>query len=506
MNIELLPDSDPENVLAKRIRVLLVDAPQELKHGDEFTGRPTTRIYATDDCVAKVHVESGMDRAAAVREASTHADLERRLGIYHPDKCWFVYEENGSWCTGNITPRLLPLHIVLADDSERDPGNKLILLTHMLDLYLRVLLTHGYRLDEGLSNYAVDDADRLYYLDDDLYRYDDLVGLSYGLSKLFRSLKWLQPGHVTALAETIRVRFGDVDGDTGHMHILQDLMSQLGGGNQAGELLTGVFCGSLASLKPFPYLADWPQKTRYVAILGDVHANYYALTAVLDYLSDHDIVSGIMLGDYVGYGPHPEECLTCLRGLEGFSFILGNHDNVLLGTEPEFFSRMARWSADWSRDRVSADAISWLGQLPPVIHGNNWMAVHGAPVDATYFNAYVYDRTYERNLTKLEELGVHLCFHGHTHIQGLYGRNPFGIDHHSTSESSDLQQYGRVLVCPGSLGQPRGGSREAEFAILDRETCGITFHKLEYPIEKTVRDMRNYDFPPELIARLEQGR
>jgi diadenosine tetraphosphatase ApaH/serine/threonine PP2A family protein phosphatase len=128
--------------------------------------------------------------------------------------------------------------------------------------------------------------------------------------------------------------------------------------------------------------------------------------------------------------------------------------------------------------------------------------VHGSPIDPLFFYAYVYEMTYERNLNRLQERNISLCFHGHTHLPGMYGRVIGKPDQFYLEEVIDLTQFSYSLVCPGSVGQPRNRQLGAQFVIYDRDENKIHFKCLDYPIDKTIHDMESYHFPHALINML----
>jgi diadenosine tetraphosphatase ApaH/serine/threonine PP2A family protein phosphatase len=131
--------------------------------------------------------------------------------------------------------------------------------------------------------------------------------------------------------------------------------------------------------------------------------------------------------------------------------------------------------------------------------------VHGAPNDKTFFNAYVYEMTYEDNLLNLETRNLRLCFHGHTHLQKVYFRKG-RQDRSSTAVRQNLNDYEQALVCPGSIGQPRSGKPGCEFALYDHQSGELEFIHLDYDATVTMNDMKTYSFPTNLIERLYRGR
>lgn len=246
--------------------------------------------------------------------------------------------------------------------------------------------------------------------------------------------------------------------------------------------------------------------TRFLAILADVHANLPALDAVLSYLKKQDISNGIVLGDTVGYGPHPSECIKRLTN-SNLIIIKGNHDNaVATGNYSKGFSRTGKWVIEWTIENIGSRDKKWLGKLPAFLRGNGWLAVHGSPMDPTHFNGYVYEMTYKKNLDNLEQREIPHCFHGHTHIMGVYARKSGIEDKFYKSDTIQLNEYKHSLVCPGAVGQARDGNPQCQFAIYDSMENKINFLCLDYDMEKTIDDMKRFGFPTSLQERLTSGR
>lgn len=195
-----------------------------------------------------------------------------------------------------------------------------------------------------------------------------------------------------------------------------------------------------------------------------------------------------------------------LRALPGARVVQGNHDHAVATQRYSLgFSPVSRWVIEWSRERLSPEALNWLDGLPLYLQGDDWIAVHGAPNDKTFFNAYVYEMTYEDNLINMESRQLRLCFHGHTHLPKVYYRKR-SQDSSNSALRQNLNDYERALICPGSIGQPRTGRPGVDFALYDRQSGELEFMHLEYNMDATLRDMHSYNFPPNLIERLDRGR
>jgi predicted phosphodiesterase len=247
-------------------------------------------------------------------------------------------------------------------------------------------------------------------------------------------------------------------------------------------------------------------KPRYLALLADIHANYAALSCVLDYLAAHNIDEGIVLGDIVGYGPQPKECIERLQATN-FQIIKGNHDHaVAIANIDTLFSAYARLTLQWTIDNLSIEHKQWLNDLAVFIETDNWFAVHGSPMDPEFFYGYVYMMTYEDNLQYMADKAMPLCFHGHSHITGVFARDKNNRDISLGNKKISLAAYNHALVCPGSIGQPRNGCADAQFAIYDTELGEINFVSLPYSVQTVIDKMREVGLPEELGHRLLVGK
>jgi predicted phosphodiesterase len=487
---------------APQVLALLQQEATDLSHGAAFTGRPGTRIYADAHAVCKIHAELNLDPRSARRWVEQALQKEKNLALYHPSKTWFIATDptqpSAPPLIGNICARLEPLHIVLHSKKAAETG--LTYLSALFDHYLRVAVQHKLRLDEGLSNFGVDEHGAVFYLDDDAYNWDRFISCAHMLGVYFRSLAWLSQTQAEDLGTIINHLIGKYFNDAQYTMVLAEQLRDIFMPSQAQQARLHAFVNALTlhRIERLEVGVEY-QHGRYLALLADIHANYPALHESLAFLRDKNIDSGIVLGDIVGYGPYPSECIECLRETR-LMIVKGNHDHGLAtGNYRKGFSKTATWALAWSEAHVNAEQRAWLEDLPPVLHGDGWHAMHGAPVDPTFFNAYVYEMTYERNLDFMEEKKLPLCFHGHTHLQGIYARKPGHSDRHYHATEIALSEFSHALICPGSIGQPRDYRSGAQFAIYDRERHAVEFHVIPYDTEKTIHKMETEDFPQTLI-------
>jgi predicted phosphodiesterase len=491
------------------VKALLQANVQALITGTDFIGRPGTHIYANISDVLKVRTELDMGGVEALAWIQHALEKERLMGVYHPHKTWLLITGSGAGVMiANICPRLKPLHAEL--NIITDPQPKLEWLKAVFRLYLVLAKTTGDKLDEGLSNFAVSEQGQVYYLDDEYYAWDDFASLSVMLGVYIRNFAWLDAEFIIGLGNSLAEIVQDVFEDASCRYHLAEQLHSLFMPNPEKQQLADLLIKALrqplpARVAPIPNTSR-PDSGRFFALLGDIHANYPALSRVLDYLDGQGIRQGIVLGDIVGYGPDPAACIERLQA-SSLQVIKGNHDHgVATGDTGKGFSANSRMVINWTANELSAAHRDWLGALPAFIQSPDWLAVHGAPMDAEYFYAYVYEMTYEDNLDYMQTHHIALCLHGHSHTPGVYARDKRHQDSRNTAQTINLPDYQHTLLCPGSVGQPRNGRTETQFAVYDREQASVTFMALPYDNTPTIDKMREHNFPDALWQRLLSGR
>jgi predicted phosphodiesterase len=243
-----------------------------------------------------------------------------------------------------------------------------------------------------------------------------------------------------------------------------------------------------------------------ILILSDLHANLYALQAVLADAEGH-YQQIVCCGDLVGYNPHPAPVLewtqaNCAR------VIRGNHDKVVAGIDDlEWFNDVAKQAAIWTKQVLAPEQIEYLRSLEkgPVRleHFHLW---HGSPRDE---DEYVTGKSTAGHCFSFFELP--LAFFGHTHLQGgffsKYGRIGFIPAVKRTEREAVIALEPDILymVNPGSVGQPRDGDSRAAYAIYDTEQKTVKLRRVGYPIQDTADDIRKAGLPSVLAIRLFRG-
>ncbi|RIK16281.1 MAG: metallophosphoesterase [Anaerolineae bacterium] len=238
-------------------------------------------------------------------------------------------------------------------------------------------------------------------------------------------------------------------------------------------------------------------------VISDIHANLVALEAVL---TDADGLWDRVwfLGDLVGYGPNPNECVERLRDLEPLA-LSGNHDWAVLGKlDTDEFNEDARRMVRWTRNELTEENLAYLEGLPPRHVAAPFTMAHASPRHPVW--EYILDL--QTALENFDYFDTSCCLVGHSHIPALFALdetaaelNFYLVGH---GDTIDLK-YGRSIVNPGSVGQPRDGDPRAAYALLDNETMTWEFHRVAYDIAETQARMRRHKLPARLIERLEFG-
>jgi len=224
------------------------------------------------------------------------------------------------------------------------------------------------------------------------------------------------------------------------------------------------------------------------ALISDIHSNLEGFEAVLADIRQQEITEIYCLGDIIGYGPNPRECIDLVMKCN--VCLLGNHDQGAL-FDPEGFNSGAERAIFWTRQQLESprgnpadNARRWefLGELPRNKRENGFLYVHGSarnPLNEYVFPEDIYN---QRKMEKIFALVEHCCFQGHTHVPGVFTQTlnfftpeEVGYQYKLTGE--------KTMVNVGSVGQPRDGDRRACYVVLEDET--VTFRRVEYPAETT---------------------
>jgi predicted phosphodiesterase len=245
-----------------------------------------------------------------------------------------------------------------------------------------------------------------------------------------------------------------------------------------------------------------------IAVVSDVHANLAALEAVLRHAEARNGLDAIWsLGDFVGYGPQPNEILDLLRRYPLVG-VAGNHDRAATGAiDTSEFNEAAAIANAWNAHQLSDESAAFLRELPEVVLEPDAAIVccHGS----LRFPIWEYMYTDDAALAQFERMTTPYSFVGHTHIP-LVVREVGSVRGLEAFQPNDGEVVGlgkeRLILNPGGVGQPRDGDPRAAYALLDTQEQTVSYFRVAYEIEKTQALMRAAGLPPRLIKRLSAGR
>lgn len=243
-----------------------------------------------------------------------------------------------------------------------------------------------------------------------------------------------------------------------------------------------------------------------IGILGDVHANLEALSAVVGAMRSEGIDEWVQVGDLVGYGPEPTACIEQIREL-GCTVCLGNHDAAVIGLlDTAYFNNFARAAIEWTRTQLRPRDLEYLRSLPLVIDRGQYTVVHGTLHLPEQFG-YVMSRVEATD--SLARQRTFLCFVGHSHVPAIYLQRGAPTDVEELPHQAEVEVCVRgcekVLINVGSVGQPRDDDPRAAYATFDTATQVARIRRVRYDIAGVQRKIRAAGLPEMLANRLALG-
>lgn len=250
-----------------------------------------------------------------------------------------------------------------------------------------------------------------------------------------------------------------------------------------------------------------------LALITDIHANADALRAVLTDIAQDSVDRIICLGDIVGYGPDPAECVDTIATVCDI-VLQGNHDEAVASPHlDEQFNDRARISLAGTREMLDDDQIAYLSNLPATAH------LQGLDLTHATFGDFCWEYVYEPDAAARSFAGMrtNLGVFGHTHVPMIITRKhtPLaeGLDPRGTIDVSPLipnaiqriPEHRITLINPGSVGQPRDRNPDASYAILDTEHQTVQLKRVEYNVHAVAKRIRALGFPQALSDRLLVG-
>lgn len=237
------------------------------------------------------------------------------------------------------------------------------------------------------------------------------------------------------------------------------------------------------------------------ALLSDVHGNLPALEAVLADVAARGIDDMVCLGDFVGYGADPNECIARLEDRIDWG-LLGNHDQAVV--DPSMlaeFNDDAAAAARWTRRQLTPRNLAYLGARPLFARWHGARLAHASPSDPGSWNYLITADDAEQEFEWFDEP---VCFVGHTHMPILFQWSQ-GIERVSHEPLVQARRDRRYLIVVPSVGQPRDGDPRAGYLVWDDETWTFEQVRLEYDIELAAQRILDAGLPPWLAERLRLG-
>ncbi len=240
-----------------------------------------------------------------------------------------------------------------------------------------------------------------------------------------------------------------------------------------------------------------------VLVISDIHANYTAFVAVLKDAGRVDEVW--CLGDLVGYGPDPNAVIEEMRDIANLTCILGNHDMAAIGKMPlEAFNGDARRSLEYHKKVLNASNMNFMRSLSADVKvcGEATLA-HGSPRDPLW--EYILNALSAR--LNFDHFETPWCFVGHSHIQAMFALNEKNdrVTLDQTKPDTAITLRRKLILNPGSVGQPRDRNPKAAYAIYDTEARIWTPRRVEYNIPEVQERIRAAGLPEKHAVRIAEG-
>jgi predicted phosphodiesterase len=241
------------------------------------------------------------------------------------------------------------------------------------------------------------------------------------------------------------------------------------------------------------------------AFISDIHANLEALEAVFDDIAMQNVDEVVCLGDIVGYGANPNECVDLVVKNCPIT-LLGNHDAAAIEQlSTQHFNIHAKIAIEWTIQALRNDIKDVLEELPLKSTIDQMALVHATPYEP---NMWYYITSLEEAAFNFQFFDTQICLVGHTHIPIIivFDNNKELYVHQDVSVKTTDIDGARLLINVGSVGQPRDRNSKSCYGIFDTVTTEFFYRRVGYDIEKTQQKMKKIKMPEFLISRLEDGR
>ena len=230
-----------------------------------------------------------------------------------------------------------------------------------------------------------------------------------------------------------------------------------------------------------------------IAIISDIHSNLEALTRTLEIIESKNIREIVCLGDIIGYGANPNECLSLIRKSTQH-VLLGNHDEAVFHSAMVYnFNRHARSAVLWTSKQLTNDGMDFLRTLPVKLELGDTFFTHASPHSPQEWNYILTTDDAEANMSHFSQS---ICFVGHSHIPGIFC---------DKKEVLHVERGSKFIVNVGSVGQPRDHDNRLSFGIFDTESFTYENIRSEYDVKKASEKILHAGLPPSLAERILVG-
>jgi len=240
-------------------------------------------------------------------------------------------------------------------------------------------------------------------------------------------------------------------------------------------------------------------------LFSDVHANTEAFRVVLDALARAHVDRYVFIGDIVGYGAEPKECIRLLRELiedKGCVCVAGNHDYAVCHkSNHDRYTRYAREAVEWTRTKLNAEEMDFLANLALVAATDDFTIVHASLDDPAQWS-YILD--IDDAYPNFKLFDHQICFTGHSHKPIVF-KSAESVDWQLDTEFR-LEPDAKYIVNIGSVGQPRDGNPQATFAVYDTDSFAIEIKRVDYDIASAQKKIIAAGLPLWLAERLTIGK
>jgi len=232
-----------------------------------------------------------------------------------------------------------------------------------------------------------------------------------------------------------------------------------------------------------------------IAIISDIHSNLEALTKAFEIIDTKNVDEIVSLGDIVGYGANPNECVELIKKRVKY-VVIGNHDYAVAVDPNEllYFSAHARESDLWTRDVLTKENLDFLKSLPFTISFKDLLFVHSSPAQPREWE-YIFTEVQAK--VQFPYFKEKICFIGHSHLPGVFPE--------TGSYNGKLDRNTRYIINVGSVGQPRDGDWRLCFGIFDTNTWTYEEIRAEYDVEKASNKIIQNGLPKVLAKRILVG-